>query len=165
MRAAILAEAPGKLVVDDVSIDKPGPDEVLVRVAACGLCHSDVHVLDAHLPALLPTVLGHEAAGVVEAGGEDGSRGRAGDPVVLCRAQFGGPCPACSQGETWLCMRRRQIGRTPQHPPLRWGDRPLHALGSLGGLAEQMLVHRNALVAVPPALPLDRAALLGCAVL
>jgi S-(hydroxymethyl)glutathione dehydrogenase/alcohol dehydrogenase len=110
-------------------------------------------------------VLGHEAAGVVEAVGQDVSEVRPGDHVVMCTAQFCGTCPACSQGETWLCMRRRQIGRTSQHPPLRWGDRPLHALGSLGGLAEQMLVHRNALVAVPPALPLDRAALLGCAVL
>src|SRR5438105_844684 len=64
MRAAILAEVPGKLFVDDVTLDAPGPDEVLVRVAACGLCHSDVHVLDAHLPAVLPTVLGHEAGGV-----------------------------------------------------------------------------------------------------
>jgi S-(hydroxymethyl)glutathione dehydrogenase/alcohol dehydrogenase len=165
VRAAILPEAPGKLFVDDVTIDAPRADEVLVRVAACGLCHSDVHVLDAHLPAVLPTVLGHEAAGVVEAVGADVTEVRPGDHVVMCTAQFCGTCRPCARGETWLCERRRQIGRTPQHPPLRWGDRPLHALGSLGGLAEQMLVHRNALVAVSADLPLDRAALLGCAVL
>ena len=165
MRAAILAETPGKLFVDDVTIDAPDADEVLVRVAACGLCHSDVHVLDGHLPAVLPSVLGHEAAGVVEAVGADVTELRPGDHVVMCTAQFCGTCRPCSRGETWLCERRRQIGRTPQHPPLRWGDRPLHALGSLGGLADQMLVHRNALVAVSPDLPLDRAALLGCAVL
>jgi S-(hydroxymethyl)glutathione dehydrogenase/alcohol dehydrogenase len=165
MRAAILAETPGKLIVDDVSIDVPEPDEVLVRVAACGLCHSDVHVLDAHLPAVLPTVLGHEAAGVVDAVGSDVTEVRPGDHVVMCTAQFCGSCRSCARGETWLCERRRQIGRTPDHPPLHWGDQPLHALGSLGGLAEQMLVHRNALVAVPTDLPLDRAALLGCAVL
>jgi S-(hydroxymethyl)glutathione dehydrogenase/alcohol dehydrogenase len=165
MRAAILAEAPGALVVDDVTMAKPEPDEVLVRVAACGLCHSDVHVLDAHLPAVLPTVLGHECAGVVEAVGSDVSEVRPGDHVVTCTAQFCGSCRTCAAGETWLCVRRRQIGRTPENTPLRWGDRPLNAMGSLGGLAEQMLVHRNALVAVPKDVPLDRAALLGCAVL
>jgi S-(hydroxymethyl)glutathione dehydrogenase/alcohol dehydrogenase len=165
MRAAILAEAPGSLTVDDVTIEKPDPDEVLVRVVACGLCHSDVHVLDAHLPAVLPTVLGHECAGVVEAVGSDVSEVRPGDRVVTCTSQFCGSCRTCGAGETWLCERRRQIGRAPENPPLRWRDRPLHAMGSLGGLAEQMLVHRNALVPIPAEVPLDRAALLGCAVL
>src|SRR4051812_19844258 len=165
MRAAILAEVPGKLLVDDVTIDAPGPDEVLVRVSACGLCHSDVSVLDALLPAPLPTVVGHECSGVVEAVGADVTEVRAGDHVVTCTAQFCGACRTCAAGETWLCERRRQIGRTPENTPLRWGDRPLNAMGSLGGLAEQMLVHRNALVAVPKEVPLDRAALLGCAVL
>jgi len=165
MRAAILAEAPGALVVDDVTLDAPRPDEVLVSVAACGLCHSDVHILDAHLPAPLPTVLGHECAGVVEAVGADVVTVRPGDHVVTCTAQFCGACRMCQGGETWLCERRRAIGRTPEQPPMHWGERPLNALGSLGGLAEAMLVHQNALVAIPPEVPLDRAALLGCAVL
>jgi S-(hydroxymethyl)glutathione dehydrogenase/alcohol dehydrogenase len=165
MRAAILTEAPGALVIDDVTMAKPEPDEVVVRVAACGLCHSDVHVLDAHLPAVLPTVLGHECAGVVEAVGSDVFEVQPGDHVVTCTSQFCGTCRTCAAGETWLCERRRQIGRTPENTPLRWGDRPLNAMGSLGGLAEQMLVHRNALVALPKEVPLDRAALLGCAVL
>ncbi|HWW53316.1 MAG TPA: alcohol dehydrogenase catalytic domain-containing protein, partial [Acidimicrobiales bacterium] len=165
MRAAILAEAPGALVVDDVSIEAPGADEVLINVAACGLCHSDVHILDAHLPATLPTVIGHECAGVVEAVGEDVIGVRPGDHVVTCTAQFCGTCRTCRAGETWLCERRRMIGRTPEHPPMHWAGRPLNALGSLGGLAEQMLVHHHAVVAVPREVPLDRAALLGCAVL
>ena len=165
MRAAILAEVPGKLQVDDVTIDAPGPDEVLVRVSACGLCHSDLSVLDALLPAPLPTVVGHECAGVVEATGADVREVAVGDHVVTCTSQFCGTCRTCAAGETWLCERRRQIGRTPDNPPLRWGGQPLNALGSLGGLAEQMLVHRNALVAIPREIPLDRAALLGCAVL
>jgi S-(hydroxymethyl)glutathione dehydrogenase/alcohol dehydrogenase len=165
VRAAILAEVPGKLLVDDVTIDGPGPDEVLVQVAACGLCHSDVHVLDGHLRAVLPTVLGHEAAGVVDAVGSNVTEVQPGDHVVMCTAQFCGTCRTCAHGETWLCERRRQTGRTAENPPLSWGDRPLHAMGSLGGLAEQMLVHRNALVTIPAELPLDRASLLGCAVL
>jgi S-(hydroxymethyl)glutathione dehydrogenase/alcohol dehydrogenase len=165
VRAAILAEAPGKLLVDEVTIDTPRPDEVLVRVAACGLCHSDLHILDAHLPAPLPTVLGHESAGVVEAVGASVTSVRPGDHVVTCTSQFCGTCRRCRAGETWLCERRRAIGRGPDQPPLRWGDRPLNAMGSLGGLAEQMLVHQNAVVAIPLEVPLDRAALLGCAVL
>jgi S-(hydroxymethyl)glutathione dehydrogenase/alcohol dehydrogenase len=165
VRAAILPEAPGKLIVDDVTIDRPRADEVLVRVAACGLCHSDVHVLDAQLPATLPAVLGHECAGVVEAVGADVRSVRVGDHVVTCTAQYCGSCPRCSAGETWLCERRRVIGRTPEDAPMRWDGRPLHALGSLGGLAESMLVHQQAVVAIPTEVPLDLAALLGCAVL
>ena len=165
MRAAILPEAPGKLVVDDVTIDRPRADEVLVRVAACGLCHSDVHLLDAHLPATLPAVLGHECAGVVDAVGADVRSVRPGDHVVTCTAQYCGSCARCGAGETWLCERRRSIGRTPDDPPMRWDDRPLHASGSLGGLAELMLVHERAVVAIPTEVPLDLAALLGCAVL
>jgi S-(hydroxymethyl)glutathione dehydrogenase/alcohol dehydrogenase len=166
MRAAILAEVPGSLVVDEgVTIDRPGPDEVLIRVAACGLCHSDVHVLDGHLPTPLPSVLGHEAAGVVEAVGDAVTEVDVGDHVVTCTAQFCGSCRYCAAGETWLCERRRQIGRTAANPPLHWGERPLNAMGSLGGLAEMMLVHRHALVAIPTEVPLDLAALLGCAVL
>jgi S-(hydroxymethyl)glutathione dehydrogenase/alcohol dehydrogenase len=124
-----------------------------------------VHVLDAHLPATLPTVLGHECAGIVEAVGADVNTVRPGDHVVTCTARFCGSCRRCIGGETWLCERRRVIGRTPENPPMRWGDRPLHAMGSLGGLAESMLVHQNAVVAVPREVPFDRAALLGCAVL
>jgi S-(hydroxymethyl)glutathione dehydrogenase/alcohol dehydrogenase len=165
VRAAILAEVPGKLLVDDVTIDTVTADEVLVRVAACGLCHSDLSVLDAKLPAPLPTVVGHECAGVVEAVGADVNEVRVGDHVVTCTSQFCGACRTCAAGETWLCERRRLIGRTPDNPPLRWEGRPLNALGSLGGLAEHMLVHRNAVVTIPNDIPLDRAALLGCAVL
>jgi S-(hydroxymethyl)glutathione dehydrogenase/alcohol dehydrogenase len=149
-------------------VQDPGPDEVLVGVAACGLCHSDLHVIDGHLPAPLPAVLGHEAAGVVEAVGADVTEVAVGDHVVTCTSQFCGSCRTCSAGETWLCERRRLIGRTPANPPLRRrdsGESGVNALGSLGGLAQQMLVHRNAVVSISPEVPLDRASLLGCAVL
>ena len=165
IRAAVLTQTPGELRIEDVEIAAPRPDEVLVRVAACGLCHSDVHVLDGHLPAALPAVIGHECAGIVEAVGSEVTNVGVGDHVVTCTSQFCGSCPRCRDGETWLCARRRAIGRGAGDPPLSWSNQPLYPLGSLGGLAEQMLVHRNAVVAVPKEVPLDRAALLGCAVL
>lgn len=165
MKAAILTEAPGTLIIDDVSLVAPGPNEVLITVSACGLCHSDVHVLDAHLPAPLPTVLGHECAGMVEAVGSDVTNVAVGDHVVTCTAQFCGNCTRCRAGQTWLCSQRRSIGRAATDPAMRWNGSPLHALGSLGGLAEQMLVHRNAVVTIPSEIPMDRAALLSCAVL
>src|SRR5205085_492604 len=141
MRAAVLATAPGqrrerssaragaraapaaggRLLVEDVAIDAPGPEEVLVRVAACGLCHSDVHILDGALPARLPAVLGHEAAGVVQAVGAAVTSVAPGDHVVTCTSQFCGFCRACADGETWLCENRRLIGRgAGGSPALTW---------------------------------------------
>ena len=70
MRAAVLETIPGELVIADVRVDKPGPNEVLVRVAAAGLCHSDLHFMEAKYPHKVPAILGHEAAGVVEAVGD-----------------------------------------------------------------------------------------------
>ena len=70
MRAAVLREAPGDLSIEDVSHDRPGPREVLVRTVAIGLCHSDLHFMEGLYPYALPAVLGHESAGVVEAVGE-----------------------------------------------------------------------------------------------
>ena len=66
MRAAVLSEIPGKLEIDDVQIDNPGPREVLIRTVAAGLCHSDLHFMEGKYPWMLPAVLGHESAGVVE---------------------------------------------------------------------------------------------------
>ncbi len=69
MRAAVLHHAPGDLAIEELTIDVPAGDEVLIRVAACGLCHSDLHFMEGLLPTPVPAVLGHEAAGVIEAVG------------------------------------------------------------------------------------------------
>jgi S-(hydroxymethyl)glutathione dehydrogenase/alcohol dehydrogenase len=168
MKACVLHEAPGRLAVEDLTIDAPGPDEVLVRVEASGLCHSDLHVVDGALPLAvpLPAVPGHEAAGTVEAVGSDVTEFAVGDRVVSCLSVFCGVCRECVVGRTWLCERRMQLGRTPgQTPRLQMGDAPISVMAGLGAFAEQMLVHRNSVVKVPSELAPEFAALLGCAVI
>ncbi len=166
MRAAILETAPGEVIVDDVTIDKPAPDEVLIQTSACGLCHSDLHVIEGTLPQPLPTVLGHEAAGIVQAVGSNVTELSVGDRVVSCLSTFCGTCRECMVGNTWLCeMRSRMRRDEPGNTRLERHDAPVTQLGGLGGFAEEMLVHRNSVVTVPDEIPLDRAALLGCAVI
>ena len=81
MRAAVLESQPGELIIDEITLTKPEPDEVLIQTSACGLCHSDLHMIDGHLPSPLPAVLGHEAAGVVQAVGENVTEFKPGDRV------------------------------------------------------------------------------------
>lgn len=165
MRAAILDNAPGDLDVVEVEIDDPAPDEVLIRTHACGLCHSDLHVMDATLPVPLPSVLGHEAAGVVESVGSDVTGFSVGDHVVTCLSAFCGTCRECLTGRTYVCENRRSFGnRLDGTPRLTRSGRHVNQLTGLGGFAEQMLVHHSSIVAVSREVPLDRAALLGCAV-
>jgi S-(hydroxymethyl)glutathione dehydrogenase/alcohol dehydrogenase len=90
MRAAILETAPADLVIDDVSVDRPAPDEVVIQTVACGLCHSDLHMIDGKLPTRLQSVLGHEAAGIVQAIGADVVGFEPGDHVVSCLSMFCG---------------------------------------------------------------------------
>lgn len=165
MKAAILHQAPGDLTIEDVDLDSPGPDEVLIRVVASGLCHSDLHVMEGKLPWPLPSTLGHEAAAVVEAVGAHVSEFKPGDHVVSCLSQFCGACQECAASRTWLCQNRRGLGQADRpRPRMTLRGKPVNPFAGLGAFAERMLVHRNAIVAVPKELPLDRAALLGCAV-
>jgi len=167
VRAAVLDEAPGKLRVGELVVDdRLEPDEVRVEVVACGLCHSDLHMLEGDLPTSLPTVPGHELAGIVAEVGSAVDDLAVGDHVVACLSMFCGGCTECSAGRTWLCERRHELGWPDRLRPRL--SRDGHAVGQvagLGGLAEQGIVHRNALVRVPTELPFEQAALLGCAVL
>jgi S-(hydroxymethyl)glutathione dehydrogenase/alcohol dehydrogenase len=166
MKAALLETAPGELVVDDLTVAAPGPDEVLVRTAACGLCHSDLHIIEGKLPMSLPAVLGHEAAGVVEAVGEGVTEFSPGDHVVGCLSVFCGTCRECSVGNTFLCEQRRALEhRADGTSRLTRRGEPVRQMTGLGGFAETMLVHRNGIVRVPEELPLHLGALLGCAVI
>ncbi len=164
MRAAVLRECPGWLEVTDVQVDTPEPREVLVRTAAAGLCHSDLHFMEGKYPPITPVVMGHESAGVVEAVGSDVTYVQPGDHVVTCLSAFCGECEFCLTGRPQLCQAP-ELRRLPEQKPRLSTDGT--ALGQFAGLAsfaELLLVHERAVVKVTPEIPLDRAALIGCGV-
>jgi len=164
MKAAVFHAPNQPLTIEDVEIAKPGRREVLIRTAATGLCHSDLHFIEGKYPGPVPAVLGHECAGIVEAVGEDVGYVKPGDHVITCLSVFCGHCEFCLSGHMSICGTpeiRFPPGRSKR---LRWRGEPLNQILNLSGFAEQMLVHEHALVKVSPEMPLDRAALIGCAV-
>lgn len=165
MRAAVLRAVDEPLTIEDIDLSEVGPFEVRVRVAAAGLCHSDVRFMEGSYPVPLPAVLGHESAGIVEEVGDRVSHVTPGDHVITFLSVFCGTCSYCVTGHTNLCSNREATQRRPGEPPrLSSGDEPLHQFLNLASFAERMLIHENALVKVSDEMPLDRAALLGCGV-
>ncbi len=164
MKAAVMRAWKTPLTIEDVEIDKPGPREVLVRTKACGVCHSDLHVLDGALPVPPPTVLGHEPAGVVEAVGSDVVGFARGDHVIGCLSAFCGACEYCIGGRPNLCGGQATMRKPGEKSRLALRGEPISQFAHLSAFAEQMLVHENALVKINPEMPLDRAALIGCGV-
>src|SRR5687768_12598625 len=162
MQAAVLHTVPGDLVIEELDVDKPGPRELLVRTAAAGACHSDLHFMEGKWPSAVPMVLGHESAGVVEAVGEDVTYVKPGDHVITCVSVFCGECQECLQGRPVLC-RAPGVRRPADAPPrLTLRGAPVSQFAQLGSFAEQLLVHERAVVKIPNDMPLDRAALVGC---
>ena len=164
MKAAVLHQANSELTIEEIAVAKPGPREVLIRTRACGVCHSDLHFIDGLYPAPTPLVPGHEAAGVVEAVGEDVTAIRPGDHVVTCFSAFCGRCEYCVTGRLSLCLDASTKRRKGEAPRIALGETPLHQLLNVGGYAEQILVHENGAVPIDRDMPFDRAALMGCAV-
>lgn len=148
-------------VVDDLEIRDPGPGEVLVAVAAAGLCHSDLSVIDGTIPFPSPVVLGHEGAGVVEAVGAGVRHVAPGDHVSLSTLANCGACAQCDRGRPTMC--RKAIGM-PGQPFTRRG-KPLYQFASNSAFAERTLVKAVQAVKIPDDLPLTSAALIGCGVL
>jgi S-(hydroxymethyl)glutathione dehydrogenase/alcohol dehydrogenase len=149
----------------EIELDSPAPREVLIRTAAAGLCHSNLHFMEGKYVPPLPWVAGHESSGIVEAVGTDVHYVKPGDHVVTCLSVFCGECELCLTGRPNLCYRRspslkREAG---QRPRLTEDGVALNPDGQIGSFAEALLVHENALVKIDPEMPLDRAALLGCA--
>ncbi|ARU04265.1 alcohol dehydrogenase [Comamonas serinivorans] len=165
MKAAVLEQFDAPLAIRDVDVAQPGANEVLVRTAAVGLCHSDLHMMQGLRDVPLPMVLGHEVAGVVEAVGSQVTGLKPGDHVVGCLSVFCGHCPVCVSGRQVLCANPEVKMAPGVAKRLSMGGKPVAQNYNLSGFAEKILVHPNALVKVRPEIPLDRAALLGCAVI
>jgi len=165
VKAAVLRELNKPFAIEDVQVDRPGPREVLLRTAAAGICHSDMHFQEGKYLWPMPCVLGHEGAGVVEAVGTEVSHVRPGDHVITCVSVFCGRCESCLRGRPHMCSGRSALLRGNEQPPaLHQGGARVHQMMGLSCYAEQMLVHENAVVKIDPDVPLDKAALLGCAV-
>ncbi len=148
-------------VVDDLQVREPGPGEVLVAVAAAGLCHSDLSVIDGTIPFPAPVVLGHEGAGVVAEVGAGVTHVVPGDHVALSTLASCGACAECDRGRPTMC--RRASGR-PGRPFTRAG-RPVHQFASNSAFAERTVVKAVQAVRIPKDIPLTSAALIGCGVL
>jgi S-(hydroxymethyl)glutathione dehydrogenase / alcohol dehydrogenase len=170
-RAVVLRSAGDEPAVEEISVEPPHPGEVLVRVAASGICGSDLHVLDGRSAAVtFPAVLGHEGAGVVEAVGAGVTSVSEGDHVVI--ALYGpchrcGPCsvgrfPQCEGPERVQAIAGRMADGSTR---LRGaGGEPLHPMVGAGTLSERAVVREAQVVRIDPGVPLDVACLAGCGV-
>ncbi|MFJ1916445.1 Zn-dependent alcohol dehydrogenase [Streptomyces sp. NPDC088147] len=163
IRAAILPAVGAPLEIAGIELPEPGPGRVRVRLAAAGVCHSDLSLSNGTMRIPLPAVLGHEGAGTVVSVGEGVTHVAPGDGVVLNWAPSCGTCPACAIGEVWLCdsalagaagVHARTADGTDLHPGL-----------NVGAFAEETVVAANCVLPLPAGVPLTDAALLGCAVL
>ncbi len=166
MKAAVFHKAHEPLRIESVTVDKPKDREVLVRTAASGVCHSDLHYVDGDLHGgRHAMVMGHEGAGVVEAVGSAVTTVKLGDHVVACLSGFCGACPQCLGGHPNLCTTGYVSRGSEVTPRLSLNGEPLVSFANVGSYAEQMLLHENSIVKIDPEIPLDRAALVGCGVL
>jgi len=176
-RAAILQQAPVEppyadtrpLAIETVDLADPGPGEVLVRIRAAGLCHSDLSVIDGARPRPTPMVLGHEAAGVVEALGPGVHDLAPGDRVVLVFVPSCGHCLPCATGRPALCEPGNAANGEgmllSRARRLSWRGKPVHHHVGVSAFSQYAVVSRNSLVRLEADLPPQVAALFGCAVL
>lgn len=168
MRAAVLESGASSLAIrDDIELDSTGLGEVRVRVAYCGLCHSDVSAVRGVHPAMTPTVLGHEAAGVVTEVGPGVASLAVGDHVVLSPLATCGHCDYCRAGHHSVCVNSIAIamGMSPDGTTrLRRGDEVVYRGLGLAAMADEVLVSESAAIKVSKDLPLDVACVIGCAV-
>ncbi|MEU2562729.1 Zn-dependent alcohol dehydrogenase [Streptomyces longispororuber] len=163
VRAAVLPAVGSPLEITEIELPDPGPGQVRVRLAAAGVCHSDLSLTNGTMRVPVPAVLGHEGAGTVTAVGEGVTRVAPGDGVVLNWAPSCGRCHACGLGEVWLCeaaltgagaVYARRADGTGLHPGL-----------NVAAFAEETVVAADCVLPAPDGVPLTDAALLGCAVL
>lgn len=167
MKAAVLYAPQTPLVIEDLHLDPPKAGEVRVRVAANGVCHSDLHVMTGAMRMPLPIVLGHEGAGIVLEVGPGVTSVREGDHVVLCFQPVCGVCHTCTQGRPNLCETRpKALGvLMDETTRLRKSDQEVFHFAYTASFAEETVVPESCAIKIRPDIPLDRACFVGCGVM
>jgi S-(hydroxymethyl)glutathione dehydrogenase/alcohol dehydrogenase len=165
IRAAVLRDVPGQLTLEELGADSPRGTEVAVRPVYVGLCHSDQHYLSGNWATALPTVMGHEAAGVVAAVGEMVTTVKPGDRVVVSPTSPCGLCDYCIVGRSTLCSRRDERRRRAEPVLTDSSGDAVVPFAGLGAFAEIMLVQESATAVLPDSVPLSVGCLLGCCVM
>ncbi|MGW2423082.1 Zn-dependent alcohol dehydrogenase [Streptomyces sp. NPDC001709] len=163
VRAAVLPAIGAPLEITGIDLPDPGPGQVRVRLAAAGVCHSDLSLTNGTMRVPVPAVLGHEGAGTVVAVGEGVTHVAEGDPVVLNWAPSCGRCHACALGEVWLCANAMNGAGDVYARTTDGAD--LHPGLNVAAFAEETVVAASCVLPLPEGVPLVDAALLGCAVL
>jgi S-(hydroxymethyl)glutathione dehydrogenase/alcohol dehydrogenase len=167
MRAAVLRSPGSQLVIEELSVDGPGPNEVLVKVAACGVCHSDLHYADGDWGKPEPTVLGHEVSGVVVDLGSSVTSLAKGQHVIV---NWYYPCLLCNEcqaGRPWICSGTTALDNQLPGAVARLhaaDGRPVNPYLAVGGFAELVVVPAQAAIPIPDQMPLAPASLIGCCV-
>ena len=164
MKAAVFHGPHQPLTIETIELDEPMSHEVVVKVMASGVCHSDLHFVDGLYPMTAPTILGHEGAGIVEKVGDQVTYVSPGDHVIMCLSVFCGHCERCMSGEPWLCRNPEVRVRPGKKPKYTWNGNPVGQFANLSTYAEKTLVHENTLVKMRDDMPFDTAALIGCGV-
>ncbi|MEV5981534.1 Zn-dependent alcohol dehydrogenase [Streptomyces sp. NPDC052114] len=164
VRAAVFPAVGAPMEIADIDLPDPGPGQVRVRLAAAGVCHSDLSLTNGTMRVPVPAVLGHEGAGTIVSVGEGVTHVAPGDGVVLNWAPSCGSCHACALGEVWLCAHAL-AGSANVYACRSSDGSDLHPGLNVAAFAEETVVAGNCVLPVPDGVPLTDAALLGCAVL
>ncbi|MGW0832835.1 Zn-dependent alcohol dehydrogenase [Streptomyces prunicolor] len=164
VRAAVLPAVGAPLEIAEIDLPDPGPGQVRIRLAAAGVCHSDLSLTNGTMRVPVPAVLGHEGAGTVVAVGEGVTHVSPGAPVILNWAPSCGTCHACTLGEVWLCANALN-GAADVYAHRASDGSDLHPGLNVAAFAEETVVSASCVLPLPEGIPLTDAALLGCAVL
>ena len=167
MKAAVLYEIDTPLKLEDVTLDDPQENEILVKLEATGVCHSDLHYMKGDIPLPVPFVPGHEGAGIVEKVGPCVTTVKPGDHVILMVAISCGKCSYCLSGRPTLCVENLPIQMMATLPGggvrLHKGEQAINHLFGLACFAEKVVVHERSAVKIREDAPMDVVCLLGCA--
>ena len=164
MKAAILYQRHSPMVIEEVDLKPPAVDEVRIKIKAAGVCHSDYHHWENEYGSVLPLVLGHEVAGVVDAVGDAVSKVRVGDRVVIAFGHRCGECFYCLKGEPYLCTPPADAPILKRFPRIWKGHQGINSFSAAGAFAEYTIFPATNLIPLPADVSFEVGALVGCAV-